>query len=189
MNKRSSKYFSGTAAMTAAALVLAACGSSGTTKASAPTTTAAPAETSTSASSSASPAAGAAIVTIKTDSKLGRILADGAGKTLYTLTSNGKAVPCADACAKVWPPLELPPGVTSPVGAPGVADLGSAPGPAGTQLVTVGGMPVYRFQKDQDAGDAYGEGIQTFGGTWHVVKVGNSSTTGSSASSGSGYSG
>ena len=43
---------------------------------------------------------------------------------------------------------------------------------AGTHVVTAGGLPLYRFAQDQDSGDAYGEGLATFGGVWHVVKVG-----------------
>ncbi|MCA1656955.1 MAG: hypothetical protein LC713_04495 [Actinobacteria bacterium] len=41
----------------------------------------------------------------------------------------------------------------------------------GTRLVTANNLPVYRFAKDTDDGDAYGDGIQSFG-AWHVVKAG-----------------
>ena len=49
----------------------------------------------------------------------------------------------------------------------GVATLSDS-----THVVTAGGLPLYRFAQDEDSGDAYGEGLATFGGVWHVVKVG-----------------
>ncbi len=154
----------------AAVLVLSACGSS-TTKTSSPSdasTTIAP----YAAPSSADAGAGQQpVVKTKTDPKLGAILADASGKTLYTLTNNGQAVACTGPCTAVWPPLEAPAGATAPTAGPGVTGLGVAAGPSGTQLVTSNNLPVYRFSKDEDGGDAYGEGISTFGGTWHVVKA------------------
>jgi predicted lipoprotein with Yx(FWY)xxD motif len=161
--------------------VAGACGSSGTkhTTAATATTVATP--------SSAEPmttTAKADVVT-KVDAKLGTILADGSGKTLYTLTANGKAVPCSGACASVWPPLLA--GSAAPVAGNGVSGLGVAAGANGERIVTHDGLPLYRFSRDQDAGDAYGEGITSFGGTWHVVKVGAASTTSSVLSGGGGY--
>ena len=50
------------------------------------------------------------------------------------------------------------------------------------------GLPLYTFTNDTAAGDAKGEGLSSFGGTWHVVKVGTapaaSSTTSTTTSSG-----
>ena len=40
----------------------------------------------------------------------------------------------------------------------------------GTQ-VTKNGDPLYHFAADAAAGDANGEGISSFGGTWHVRKA------------------
>jgi len=60
----------------------------------------------------------------------------------------------------------------------------------GTQ-VTVNGAPVYTFSGDASAGSTNGEGINSFGGTWHVVKVGGTAggggSTSTTAKSGSGY--
>ena len=59
-------------------------------------------------------AKGVALV-IKTEhvGKVGTVLATGTGLTLYRYASTpaGKAT-CTGACAKVWPPLLLPKGVT-----------------------------------------------------------------------------
>jgi predicted lipoprotein with Yx(FWY)xxD motif len=118
----------------------------------------------------------APLVTTKTDSKLGTILADGNGMTLYTLTSGGKPIACNATCAGVWPPLGLPSGVTAPTGAAGITDLGTAAGADGTMLITHQGLPLYRFSGDRSSADASGEGLQSFGGIWHVAKVQGAST-------------
>jgi predicted lipoprotein with Yx(FWY)xxD motif len=155
-------------------LVAAACGSSSSTKA-APSTTGA---------SAARTGAAATVVSTKHDQKLGTILADNQGLTLYTLTSAGQPVPCTGPCLSVWPPLEVPAGVT-PTGAAGVTGLGTAPAPGGTQLVTFQGKPLYRFATDKDSGDAYGQGIKSFGGVWSVQQL--TATSSAPAGSGGGY--
>jgi hypothetical protein len=49
------------------------------------------------------------------------------------------------------------------------------------------GLPLYRFSVDASAGSANGEGITSFGGTWHVVKLSGGSTgTTSGAGGGAG---
>jgi predicted lipoprotein with Yx(FWY)xxD motif len=114
------------------------------------------------------------------DPSLGVILVDAEGKTLYTLTNGDQAVACTGGCLTAWPPLLLPAGTTTATGAAGVTDLGTTP--AGSdQQVTQAGLPLYRFAADTAAGDANGEGITSFGGTWHVVKV--SGTAASSSTS------
>src|SRR5438270_126539 len=82
--------------------------------------------------------------------------------------SAGRAVACTATGASVWPPLELPPGTTTPTGAAEITGLGTAPGTGGTTQVTHDGLPLYRFSKDKTAADATGEGLQSFGGIWHV---------------------
>jgi predicted lipoprotein with Yx(FWY)xxD motif len=113
------------------------------------------------------------VVVTKVDPKLGEILADSAGLTLYTLTNNNIGVACDPTCAAIWPPLEVPPGGALPTGGVGVGLLGAAPGPNNILLVTSGALPLYRFTKDKVPADVNGEGVKSFGGTWHVVKVGS----------------
>ena len=62
------------------------------------------------------------------------------------------------------------PAGTTPSGVPG---LGTAPAPApdGSQLVTFQGKPLYRFAKDTDGGDTYGQGVNSFGGVWTAQQV------------------
>jgi predicted lipoprotein with Yx(FWY)xxD motif len=159
----------------AGAVLLAACGSSGTNYTSAGSGT-----TPTSAAAPATPTSPAPTVSSKPDPTLGTILADAKGHTLYTLTNNGKAVDCTAACAATWPPLAVASG-TMPTVAPGAGSVGTTTLSDGTNVVTIGGLPLYRFVKDQDAGDAYGEGLSSFGGVWHVVKTAQSTAAGAPA--------
>src|SRR4051794_7170556 len=87
-----------------AAVLLAACGSSGSNAGADQTTT----------SASVAPSTGVVTVVVKTGTnpKLGELLVDGDGKTLYTLTDDsGAALACTGQCATFWPALLLPAGV------------------------------------------------------------------------------
>jgi predicted lipoprotein with Yx(FWY)xxD motif len=167
------------------ALVLAACNSSGTKSSS--TTTTAP---NPSGSGVAGGQGVAPVVKTGSNTQFGTILVDTNGATLYTLTNNGKAVPCtSSACVAAWPPLLVPAGVTTATGT-GVSGVGTASAPGGT-IVTQAGLPLYRFSGDSGTGQANGDGIANFGGVWHVVKVtggstGSSATTPTTSSGGGG---
>jgi hypothetical protein len=63
-----------------------------------------------------------------------------------------------------------------------------------THQVAWKGLPLYTFVKDTAPKTASGNGLQSFGGTWNVVKVTNTAATTpapttKSSSSGGGYSG
>jgi predicted lipoprotein with Yx(FWY)xxD motif len=149
-----------------AAVALAACGSSGSTAATKPKATPAP-----SSSQTTTTAPGAApVVEAATNAKMGQLLVDADGKTLYTLTNSGKAVACSGQCLQFWPALLLPSGTTSATGGAGVTGLSTVSASGGTQ-VAANGLPLYRFSGDSAAGDANGEGISSFGGVWHTVQA------------------
>lgn len=97
----------------------------------------------------------------------GAILVDTQGMTLYTLTdAGGAAVACTGACATAWPPLTVTAGAKTK--APkGVKKISATP----DGQVTWKSLPLYRFKGDAAAGQANGEGLAAFGGTWHVVKT------------------
>lgn len=119
---------------------------------------------------------------------VGAVLVDTSGKTLYTLTdANGAAVACTDACLQAWPAAMT---TAAKAKAPkGVKSLGVT---ADTNQITWKSLPLYTFAGDQGPKVANGEGIASFGGTWHVVKVGKTaaSTTPTTAKpSSGGYSG
>ena len=164
----------------AAVLALAACGGSSDSSSS---------KKSTSTTKKSTATDGSATAVVKTASTpLGTIVVNQDGKTVYTLTNGGQQVPCSGACLQVWPAVTLPAGTTKATGT-GVKNVGTGPG--GT--VTINGAPVYTFAGDASAGTTAGEGINSFGGTWNVVKAsgGSSGSGGSTAttvkSGGSGY--
>jgi len=141
-----------------AALVIADCGSSSKTS---PGPASAP-------SSSSSNAPTAALVTTKHVGKLGTVLAFGSKKlTVYLFEADkGGTSSCTGACAQVWPPVT---GTPRAVGGAMSADLGTITRSDGTKQVTYKGHPLYRYAKDKDDGDTYGEGINSFGAAWYAL--------------------
>jgi predicted lipoprotein with Yx(FWY)xxD motif len=178
----------GLVALSAAAVIaLAACGGSSDSSSKKTTTSTTKKSTATTAKG------GSATAVVKTASTpLGTIVVTNDGKTVYTLTNGGQQVPCSGACLQVWPAVTLPAGTTKATGT-GVKNVATAAG----GHVTINGAPVYTFAGDASAGTTNGEGINSFGGTWNVVKAsgGTSAAGGSTAtttatttkSSGSGY--
>jgi predicted lipoprotein with Yx(FWY)xxD motif len=107
-----------------------------------------------------------ATLVAKNTPKMGQIVTDGQGFTLYRFDkdSNKPAKStCDGACAIAWPALlseEIPKlqGVNP-------ADVGTVIRSDGKQQVTLGGWPLYRFAKDPGPGKWKGQGVQ---GTWFV---------------------
>jgi predicted lipoprotein with Yx(FWY)xxD motif len=152
-----------------AALALAACGSS--SKA----TVSPNAQPSVTAPAPSTGSGAQAVVKAATVGTVGSVLVDDTGLTLYTLTNNGQPVACTGPCAALWPPLTLPAGTTTAAGGAGVTGLGTTKSANGVQ-VTANGDPLYRYSKDGGPGDAKGEGLSGFGGTWHVVMAAGAAT-------------
>jgi predicted lipoprotein with Yx(FWY)xxD motif len=93
------------------------------------------------------------------------------GMTLYHLTGDTKGHLCATAtCTGFWPPLTVKSLHTKVVKGKGITGkLAVFKRADGEFQVTLRGKPLYRFAGDSAKGQANGEGIQSFGGTWHVV--------------------
>jgi predicted lipoprotein with Yx(FWY)xxD motif len=153
-----------------AMVALAACGSSSKVSTGAQPSVASTTTTSAPETSSTMKVASAAPIVMTSSTKLGSVLVDDKGMTLYTLTNAGQPVECTGQCATFWPPLLLPSGTATATGGAGVTGLGTTAAAGGKQ-VTVNGDPVYRFSIDKKPGDTNGEGITSFGGTWHVAKA------------------
>jgi predicted lipoprotein with Yx(FWY)xxD motif len=106
-------------------------------------------------------------------SRLGRILVDANGRSLYFFTQDKpeKARCTADylGCTKIWQPL-----MTSgrPHGAagvePGLLASFHRTKPAGSQ-VSYHGHPVYLYLEDKQPGDLKGQGLYTY---WYVLSPG-----------------
>ena len=139
--------------------------------------------------------AAAAKITIKTASVagLGTVLVDGAGRTLYTLTSEttGK-ITCttANGCTDYWLQMDSKSGQHHETrGSARASMIGSEKGTGGTRVLTYHGLPLYTYVGDTAAGQATGQGPKSFGGTWYAVSASGKLVKASSAktpSSGSG---
>ena len=106
------------------------------------------------------------------------IVVNARGFAVYELTGDSKRHPeCtkASGCFRFWPPVT----VSSPTRlskGPGVTGRLGVWRRNGFFQVTLGGHPVYRFAGDTQRRVATGEGIRSFGGTWHVSKAAGSAT-------------
>jgi predicted lipoprotein with Yx(FWY)xxD motif len=106
-----------------------------------------------------------------TGSKLGRILVDSKGITLYDFVKDkGTTSVCYGACAALWPPLLT---TGKPVAGPGVRAslLGTTRRKDGKLEVTYGGHPLYYFVTDRKPGQTTGQGVNQFGGPWWVLSA------------------
>ena len=103
---------------------------------------------------------------VDTNDKLGKILGDDAGRTVYAFTKDTKdTTVCYDKCEQSWPPLLT-------LGQPTLKDrinsalVGSIQRKDGTMQVTYNGMPLYYFANDKAPADTTGQAV---GGVWYVV--------------------
>jgi predicted lipoprotein with Yx(FWY)xxD motif len=131
-------------------------------------------------------AAGDATVSVAHVDRVGAVLVNRDGATLYTpdQESDGK-VSCKGECLSIWLPLTAS---GTPTAADGVdGKLGTIDRPDGTMQVTIDGKPLYTFAEDLQAGQVNGNGVKDrFGAgsfTWHAVTA-----DGSSAGGGGGFS-
>lgn len=174
----------GMAAALSGALLLSGCGDSDSpaappaAAASAPAVAPSGAATGTPAGQASAPARPAqstnpsggywpATVQLGHNDQLGRTVVDGEGFTLYRFdpdSANPSKATCVDACAVTWPPvLANDKIVFQGLDSNKISTVQRADG---TNQVTIGGWPVYRFSKDTAAGETSGEGV---GGTWFAV--------------------
>jgi predicted lipoprotein with Yx(FWY)xxD motif len=114
---------------------------------------------------------GSVVISTRKLPKLGVVLVDGRGRTLYMfLPDKRRKVTCVHGCAAVWPPLKLPKG-GKPV-ARGKAKsslLGSDPDPAGGRVVTYNHWPLYTYVADRAPGQASGQALNLNGGLWYAL--------------------
>ena len=103
-----------------------------------------------------------------------RVVVSPQGRTLYTLSpETARHLLCRTGeCLRRWPPLTVSSGATKLKAGPGVQGrLGILRRSDGALQVTLRGLPLYRYSQDRAKGQAKGEGVQSFGGTWHATSA------------------
>ena len=111
------------------------------------------------------------VISTKTLSKLGTVLVDSKGRTLYMFVPDKRTkVTCVHTCAAIWPPVKLPKGA-KPIakGKAKASLLSSDPNPAGGRVVTYARWPLYTYVGDTSAGQAKGQALNLNGGLWYVL--------------------
>ncbi|MEV6365947.1 hypothetical protein FXF53_24430 [Micromonospora sp. WP24] len=99
--------------------------------------------------------------------ELGPVVLDGQGFTLYRFDEDDSSPSrsnCTEGCLLQWLPVLVSEKIKFENLDP--AGLGATARPDGTQQVTVGGWPVYRYAEDKVPGRVSGQGVD---GLWFVV--------------------
>jgi predicted lipoprotein with Yx(FWY)xxD motif len=108
----------------------------------------------------------AATVQTKTLKKLGTILVNSKGRTLYMFVpDHQKKVTCHGSCAAAWPPLKLKKGVKPTAGGAAKKKLLGMDG----RVVTYNRWPLYTYVGDSKPGQAHGQAQNLNGGLWYVL--------------------
>ncbi len=112
-------------------------------------------------------AAMSATIQVSKDAKLGDILTDSKGMTLYQFAKDQANVSnCSGGCATAWPPLVVAAG-QDPTAGDGISGkLGVITRQDGSLQVTYNSLPLYTFSGDSKAGDTNGQGVA---GVWSIV--------------------
>jgi predicted lipoprotein with Yx(FWY)xxD motif len=102
---------------------------------------------------------------------VGTVVVNSAGRTLYLFSPDKqKKVTCTGTCARYWPPLYVS---GKPAAGAGIKAslLGTIKAPNGKTQVTYNHWPLYTFAGDSKAGQANGQGVVAFGGSWFALNV------------------
>jgi predicted lipoprotein with Yx(FWY)xxD motif len=105
------------------------------------------------------------------NTKLGEVLVNSKGQTLYMFLrdKNGKSS-CSGSCAKFWPPY-LQHGKATAGSGVKASLLGTTRRSNGRMQITYKRHPLYTFALDKKAGQTNGEGQVAFGGKWYAVSA------------------
>jgi predicted lipoprotein with Yx(FWY)xxD motif len=105
------------------------------------------------------------------NSRLGKILVDGKGRTLYDFPPDKSMTStCYGACASLWPPLTT---TEKPIAGHGARAslLSTTKRKDGKLEVTYNHHPLYYFVSDQKPGQTTGQGVNQFGAPWWVISA------------------
>jgi predicted lipoprotein with Yx(FWY)xxD motif len=155
------------AASAAVALVVAGCGGASHGSGSGTTSSAGKAHGAPAANGPA--ASGGATLRTITDPKLGQIIVDATGRTLYDFViDKGTTSVCYSACASLWPPYTTN---GRPVAGKGVLPklIGTTKRRDGSSEVTYAGHPLYYYAPDRARGQITGQALNQFGAPWYAL--------------------
>jgi predicted lipoprotein with Yx(FWY)xxD motif len=113
------------------------------------------------------------------------IVVNSKGRAVYALTGDSMTHPeCTKAshCFTFWPPVTVA-SRTSLSKGPGITGTLGVWKRDGFLQVTLSGHPLYTYAGDLQPRKATGEGVMSFGGTWHVRMAGSKSTPGGTTTS------
>jgi predicted lipoprotein with Yx(FWY)xxD motif len=117
-------------------------------------------------------ASGAAVTNQSGSTKTENIVINTKGRAVYTLsgdTTKHQKCTKADGCFAFWPPVTVSSAKNLSKAAGVKGKLGTFKR-SGIIQVTLGGHPLYTFSNDKKKDNATGEGVNAFGGIWHIVK-------------------
>jgi len=101
--------------------------------------------------------------------KLGMILVDGSGRTLYLFEKDQPdQSACAGGCAAAWP-VDHSSGTPKAGSGVKTSLLGTITRSDNTTQVTYNHHPLYYYSGDSQAGQQNGQGLNAFGAAWFVV--------------------
>jgi len=101
--------------------------------------------------------------------KLGMILVDGSGRTLYLFEKDQPdQSACAGGCAAAWP-VDHSGGTPKAGSGVKTSLLGTITRSDNTTQVTYNHHPLYYYSGDSQAGQQNGQGLNAFGAAWFVV--------------------
>jgi len=125
---------------------------------------------SASSESAAGAESGAGVVSLGNVQKLGMVLVDSNGMTLYDFHKDkGTTSSCYGPCAEGWPPM-LTEGEPTVGNGASASKLGTTERKDGTMQVTYAGHPLYTFVEDKKPGEANGNDVSAFGAQWYALK-------------------
>jgi predicted lipoprotein with Yx(FWY)xxD motif len=113
---------------------------------------------------------GAAVLTVASAPKVGAVLVDAKGFTVYDFHKDkGTTSACYGGCAGVWPPV-LTEGAPQAGEGASASKLGTTKRKDGTVQVTYAGHPLYTYAADKKPGEANGNDIDSFGAEWYALQ-------------------
>jgi predicted lipoprotein with Yx(FWY)xxD motif len=102
--------------------------------------------------------------------KLGVILVNSKGFTLYMFVPDKrKKVTCKGTCAAIWPPLKIKAGQKPTAGGAAKKALLGVDKSGSARVVTYNKWPLYTYVTDTKPGQATGQAINQSGGFWYVL--------------------